>query len=63
MLDKFIASQPKEEVVVVSEVIDGQPDTMEGKDDDVILMEDRTKEEIKKAEEEVDLYNIKNFSI
>ena len=63
MLDKFIASQPQEEVVVVSETTDGSPDMMEGRDDDVILMEDRTKEEIKKAEEEVDLYNIKNFSI
>jgi ParB family chromosome partitioning protein len=31
--------------------------------DDVSLMEDRTKQEIEKTEEDVDLYNIKNFSI
>lgn len=32
-------------------------------EDDLHLMEDRTKEEIQKAEEEADLYNIKNFSL
>ena len=64
MLDKFIASQPKEDTTLIVETGDENPlNGREGKDDDVILMEDRTKEEIKKAEEEVDLYNIKNFSI
>jgi hypothetical protein len=27
------------------------------------LIDDRTKQEIEKAEEDIDLYNIKNFSI
>lgn len=62
MLDKFIASQPKEDTTLIVETGDENPlNGIEGKDDDVILMEDRTKEEIKKAEEEVDLYNIKNL--
>ena len=32
-------------------------------DTDSHLMDDRTQEEVKKAEEDVDLYNIKNFSL
>ena len=47
MLDKFIASQ------------EPKPEL----EDDIHLIEDRTNEEIKKAEEDIDLYNIKNFSI
>ena len=47
MLDKFIASQEPEPEL----------------EDDIHLIEDRTNEEIKKAEEDIDLYNIKNFSI
>jgi len=64
MLDKFIASQPKENIIMTEEKTNvDSSNGIEGKDDDIILMEDRTREEIKKAEEEVDLYNIKNFSI
>lgn len=37
--------------------------TLEGVEDDLHLMDDRTSEEIKKAEEDVDLYNISNFSL
>ena len=51
MLDKFIASQERESEVAVSI------------EDEIHLIEDRTNEEIKKAEEDIDLYNIKNFSI
>jgi hypothetical protein len=32
-------------------------------EDDIHLMDDRTNEEIKKSEEDVDLYNINNFSL
>jgi len=67
MLDKFIASQePQAENISSS---DGNDDGSKIEDnvsetvEDINLMEDRTKEEIKKAEEDVDLYNIKNFSI
>ncbi len=60
MLDKFIAEQPKEEIISRDEN-DTQIET--DASNDVDLLEDRTKEEIKKAEEDVDLYNIKNFSI
>jgi hypothetical protein len=60
MLDNFIAmkggdilasSQPQESVI----------DTLT--EDNAELIDDRTKEEIKQAEEDTDLYSIKNFSI
>jgi hypothetical protein len=59
MLEKFIESQgpdatnfaPKEEVKIMTD------------EDSINLMDDRSKQEKEKAEEEVDLYNIKNFSI
>lgn len=62
MLEKFIESQgglslepslPKEGEIGINDL------TEEGLE----MMEDRTKQEIQKTEEEVDLYNIKNFSI
>jgi ParB family chromosome partitioning protein len=60
MLDKYIESQePETEEGIVSS-INAEVKELEN---DVMLMEDRTKEEIQKAEEDVDLYNIKNFSI
>ena len=69
MLESFIATQqekalnatPSEVIVEVS----GAQNAEESVEvpDDVHLMDDRTKEEIKKSEEDVDLYNIKNFSI
>ena len=49
MLEKFMASQEAQVTPIAEE--------------DVNLMDDRTKEEIVKAEEDADLYNIKNFSI
>jgi ParB family chromosome partitioning protein len=63
MLDKFIQSQTgqvennieKKESILGGEV---------NKDDDTLhLIDDRSKQEISKTEEDVDLYNIKNFSI
>ena len=65
MLDKFAASQEQEqkiqpEIFVVTEnnlVSDVEVEN------DLHLIDDRTKLEVEKAEEEVDLYNIKNFSI
>jgi ParB family chromosome partitioning protein len=62
MLDKFIAEQEQSVPVVEEEKVNADA-VVEDVDDQVELMEDRTKEEIKKAEEDVDLYNIKNFSI
>jgi hypothetical protein len=44
-------SQPQESVI----------DTLT--EDNAELIDDRTKEEIKQAEEDTDLYSIKNFSI
>lgn len=63
MLEKFIATQEPQPgtTVVVEEVA-----TREGEEsinDNLHLEDDRTKEEIKKAEEDIDLYNIKNFSL
>lgn len=59
MLEKFIESQgpdatnftPKEEVKMMTD------------EDNINLMDDRSKQEKEKAEADVDLYNIKNFSI
>jgi ParB family chromosome partitioning protein len=56
MLNKFIEKNPQPEIIV-AEVAETSPL------DDIHLFEDRTKEEIQKAEEEADLYNIKNFSL
>lgn len=55
MLDNFIASQPEEEpkTETPSDVIE----------EEMEMMDDRTKEDIKKSEEDSDLYNIKNFSV
>ncbi|MDE2030890.1 MAG: ParB/RepB/Spo0J family partition protein [Patescibacteria group bacterium] len=58
MLENFIAAQKDQEQEVVGEV---EGDTTE--DDNIHLIDDRTPEEVVQAEEDVDLYNIKNFSI
>lgn len=58
MLDKFIAKQEVLPVTVVDSEITNLVDV-----DDSHLTDDRTNQEIKKAEEDVDLYNIKNFSV
>jgi len=61
MLDKFIAScEPEiERVIIEDENLSNTIDEI----NETHLMDDRTKEEIKKAEEDIDLYNINNFSI
>lgn len=68
MLDNFIASQNelKEEDSTKEGIQAGTKEVEQGEkeeEDETHLMDDRTKEEIKKTEEDVDLYNIKNFSI
>lgn len=61
MLDKFIASQePQIEEVISTE---SNPSNDTNGDTDIHLIDDRTREEINKTEEDIDLYNIKNFSI
>ncbi|MFA5773119.1 MAG: ParB/RepB/Spo0J family partition protein [Candidatus Paceibacterota bacterium] len=61
MLDKFIASQESQIKAVIS--VEDNPSNDTNGDDDTHLIDDRTKQEIKKTEEDIDLYNIKNFSI
>lgn len=67
MLDRFIAKKEQEQEVTsgledISSVLENPKEiTEEGYDSH--LVDDRTDKEIEKAEEDVDLYNIKNFSI
>lgn len=66
MLDKFVASQEAKNNEIIPKVEDVSMVTEQGADileDDSHLIDDRTKQEIEKAEEDIDLYNIKNFSI
>jgi len=56
MLEKFIAIQEKKNPI-------NPISNIEKAEDDYNLDDDGSKDEIKKAEEESDLYNIKNFSI
>jgi hypothetical protein len=59
MLDNFISSQEENNLTHSTlEIISSSENQIED-----LSEEDRTLEEIKKAEEEADLYNIKNFSI
>lgn len=58
MLDKYIASQePPTYPIIESITIE------ENGENDSHLIDDRTNEETKKTEEDIDLYNIKNFSV
>jgi hypothetical protein len=66
MLDKFASSQETQETTIESKAgseLNDLIDAVSNGNDNIHLIDDRTNEEIKKAEEEVDLYNIKNFSI
>jgi ParB family chromosome partitioning protein len=77
MLEKFISQKESEaKVEIIPTLIDSNlpPDSInndlpvsEGElvsaEDDIHLMDDRTNDEIKKSEEDVDLYNISNFSV
>ncbi len=58
MLDKFIANNPE----VMNKKEEDVPEESK-EEDNIHLIDDRTDDEIKKTEEDVDLYNIKNFSI
>lgn len=64
MLDNFIAQHSE------PQVFEQEPKDEEVKNEQEIktednhhLIDDRTKEEIEKTEEDIDLYNIKNFSL
>ena len=59
MLDKFIANNSE----VASKQEENIPSEENKEEDNIHLIDDRTDEEIKKTEEDIDLYNIKNFSI
>lgn len=61
MLEKFMASQGGEVLVTVA--TNEQPDDIALLEDDSHLIDDRTPSEVAKTEEDVDLYNIKNFSV
>jgi len=63
MLNKFAESQGG--VMPVAVAVEGSPLSTISVDDfeEDNLIDDRTKQEIEKAEEDIDLYNIKNFSI
>lgn len=54
MLERFISSQPQPVSTAVAQM---------EQEDDLHLIDDRTNEEIKQTEEDIDLYNIKNFSL
>lgn len=61
MLDKYVASQEPEAIISVP------TENLNKNEQDIIeddhLIDDRTDQEISKTEEDIDLYNIKNFSI
>lgn len=61
MLDKFIANQEPqiERVIIEDDMLTNDDST----NNNTHLIDDRTREEIEKTEEDIDLYNIKNFSI
>lgn len=67
MLDKFVASQEAKNNQTISTSKEDTSDTtiepIDTSEDDSHLIDDRTKQEIEKTEEDIDLYNIKNFSI
>jgi ParB-like chromosome segregation protein Spo0J len=72
MLEKFISNQESKAQAEAlsktqSEAV-SQPEVSEQlakaeTEDDLHLVDDRTEEEIEKTEEDIDLYNIKNFSV
>ena len=62
MLEKYISQKESENNIEETQIA-VEEEKIADIDSDTHLLDDRTNEEIKKAEEEVDLYNIKNFSI
>ena len=66
LLENFIAkeeSKNEENNPLENITVSDNPNEEVKEDEDLHLMDDRTKDEIKKTEEDIDLYNIKNFSI
>jgi hypothetical protein len=77
MLDSFISQKESEanvigveapiqsevEIIIEAPKLAMAESTLDSIENELHLLEDRTNEEIKKAEEEVDLYNINNFSL
>jgi ParB family chromosome partitioning protein len=63
MLDKFIATQKIETSPVRTESAAQNIPPVFEEEVDLHLIDDRNEEEIKKTEEDIDLYNIKNFSV
>jgi len=77
MLEKFISQKESESKVIEvpaftqvdipsnsdSQILAVSDSIIEDIQDDIHLVDDRTNDEIKKAEEDVDLYNINNFSV
>lgn len=61
MLDKYMASQESE--VIISAPDENLNENDQNITEDEHLIDDRTDQEILKTEEDIDLYNIKNFSI
>ena len=59
MMERFINQQEQKEPKNLEKMIAAIPP----EEEDIAMSDDRTKEEIKQAEEEEDLYSIKNFSI
>jgi ParB family chromosome partitioning protein len=62
MLEKFIAKQ-EEKILVENPIVAVNNTGNLEQEDDIHLIDDRTPDEIEKGEVDVDLYNIKNFSV
>jgi hypothetical protein len=55
--------QNEVEIIIEAPKLATAESNLDSIENELHLLEDRTNEEIKKAEEEVDLYNINNFSL
>jgi ParB family chromosome partitioning protein len=62
MLEDFISKKDALNPVV-TEVLVEAPSQINDLEEEMHLVDDRTPDEIEKAEEDIDLYNIKNFSV
>lgn len=63
MLDKFIVSSQADDLNQNIANKEGSKEETGEENNNIHLIDDRTTEEIKETEEDVDLYNIKNFSL
>jgi ParB family chromosome partitioning protein len=62
MLEKFMSTQGPA-IPTGTSFADNQDQNLVLAEDDLHLIDDRTPDEVEKTEEDVDLYNIKNFSV